>query len=180
MDVICETGNDTVDRDGGESSGGDLVCLRLVVLDDNDFRGREADLRRSEADGGLDPDWKGLSSENGLVPTSIDPLFNLASGSSILTAGSRAVWEGALFRGLRTVDLASSGPVCSVSDARGVLVALLLLGVLVLLEVDGVRATETPAARSVLLFRLRGVFGAGGGGISCLSSSSSSPSIVLS
>jgi hypothetical protein len=86
---------------------------------------------------------------------------------------------GALFRGLRTVDFASSGSVCSVSDARGVLVALRLLGVFVLLEVDGVRPTDSPAVRSDLLFLLRGVLGAGGGGISCLSSPSS-PDIVLS
>lgn len=77
------------------------------------------------------------------------------------------------------MDLTSSGSVCSVSDARGVLVALRLFGVFVLLEVDGVRVTGSPAARSALLFLLRGVFGAGGGGINCLSFSSS-PSIVLS
>jgi hypothetical protein len=60
VDVTLEIGKETVDREGGESSGFrevDVVCLRLVVvLDDNDFRDREADLRRSDADGGLDPD----------------------------------------------------------------------------------------------------------------------------
>ena len=86
IDVILETGKETVDREGGESSGlmdGDLVCLRLVVLAVNDLRELEADLRRSDADGGLDPDWNGFSSEKGLVPSSRDSLFNLASGSSI-------------------------------------------------------------------------------------------------
>lgn len=180
-DVTRDTGKDTDEREGGESCGlrpGDAADL-LFVLDDKDFRDREADLRRSEAEGGLDPLWKGLSSEKGLVPASSDSRFNLASGSSIFTAGSRAAGAGALLRGRRTVDLGSSGSVCSVSDARGVLVVLRLVGVFVLLAVDGVRETGSPTARSDLLFLLRGVFGAGGGGISCLSSSSS-PDMVPS
>ena len=65
------------------------------------------------------------------------------------------------------------------SDARGVLVVLLLIGVFVLLAVEGVRKAGSAAARSDLLFLLRGVFGAGGGGINPLSSASS-PEIVPS
>ncbi len=85
-DVIRETGNETLEPEGGESSGlmfEAVVDLLFVVLEANDFRDREADLRRSEAEGGLDPDWKGFSSEKGLVPASRECLFNLASGSSI-------------------------------------------------------------------------------------------------
>lgn len=152
-----------------------LLGLLLVLVDLRDVRDRDVDGLECDAEGGLDADWKGLSSEKGLAPASSDSRFSLASGSSIFTEGSKTACAGALFRDLR-VDFSTSP---SVSDARGVLAVLLLLGVFVLLDVDGVAATAFAAVSSDLLFLPRGVFGAGGGGINCRSSSSS-PSTVPS
>jgi hypothetical protein len=156
-----------------------VVCLRFVGLfftleDARDLRVRDVEDNLLDPEGGLEPDWKGLSSENGLCSASRDSLFNRRSGSSSLTEGCNTACAGALLRDRRTV-VSTSG---SVSDARGVLVVPRRLGVLDLLEVEGVAAAVDPGARSDLLFLLRGVFGAGGGGISCLSSSSSSSKVL--
>lgn len=175
--VTREIGNECLDREGADSSAsrdGEVVCLRLVglffvLVTVRDFRDRDADLRRSAPEGGLDPDWNGFSSENGLVPDSSDSRFNRASGSSILTEGSKTACAGTLLRGLRTLASTSG----SVSDTRDALVVLRRLGVFVLLVVEG---TAFSADKSDLLFRLRGVLG---GGINAFSASSS-PSTVPS
>lgn len=159
-----------------------MVCLRFVGLffsleDARDLRVRDTEDNLFVREGGLEPDWKGLSSENGLCSASLDSLFIRLSGSSSLTAGCNTAWAGALLRDLRRTVVSTSG---SVSDARGVLVVLRRLGVLDRLEMEGVDAPAAtdPEARSDLLFLLRGVFGAGGGGISCRSSSSSSSRVL--
>ena len=134
-----------------------------------DFRDRDADLRRSAPEGGLDPDWNGFSSEKGLVPASNDSRFSRESGSSILTEGSKIACAGMLMRDLRVLASTSG----SVSDTRGVLVVLRRLGVLARLAVDGAALS---ADKSALLFLLRGVLG---GGINVFSASPS-PSTVPS
>ena len=182
-------GNSKVLRDGATKPSSCLICgevvcrLRLELFRrssvPNDVRFRDVEETLRESGIGLEPDWKGLSSVNGLSPSSNDSRFSLGSGSLILTDGVLLTIPSAwLFLDFRVEGLGFSASV-SVSDARGCFDELcLVLGVLDLLEVDGV-VVALPALMLDLLLRLRGVFGTGGGGISS-SSPSSSPSIVLS
>ena len=144
--------------------GDDVSRLRLVLCLPVDLREREVEDMRRELGEGLDPCWKGLSSEKGLAPSSRLAL----AGSTTRTADATGVGPGVLF--LVFLDAVTRSPSVSVSDCRAFELLFLDVGVFDRLEVDGVAS-----AKLVLDFRLRGVFGTGGGGIK-----SSSPNSVPS